>query len=705
MNINRKWFFIVPLALLLVSFTAKNLGNDEKEALLLKTMMESLKYGHYEPVQVDDKFSNNLFNSYLERIDGRKRFLVKDDIKQLATYKHDLDDQINDLSFEFFDLSALLLDAGVGRAKDYCEKALAEKIDLEKGGRIELDGEKLEYADSYAAQEQRWKDIVKYDLMSRLNNKIKAQEKQLAKDKEDRKEDFKELTRAEMIAESKKESKKSYERWFKRLEGEKRQDKLDNYLNAIAMLYDPHTNYFAPVDKENFDISMAGKLEGIGARLQSNGEETKVSSVVTGGPAWKEGTLKAEDVITHVAQEKGDFIDVSNLNLDKVVSKIRGKKGTKVRLTVRSKDGSVKNITIVRDVVIMEEGHAKSLILNYEKAGEEQIGYIKLPRFYADFRDPKGRQCANDVAREIQKLQNQGIESIILDLRDNGGGSLRDVVNMSGLFIKEGPIVQVKQRDAKADVLKDRDKRVLFDGKLIVLVNQFSASASEILAAAMQDYNRAVIVGSSSTFGKGTVQRFFDLDRFSRGNKDLAPLGNVKLTIQKFYRINGGSTQLKGVVPDIILPDTYQNIDLGEKEYDYAMEWTKIEPVKYSQDVRKVENMQDLKEQSQARVAENETFQKIVEDAQRLKQVKEDTDYSLNFEKFQAERQQEIDNAEKFDDIMKDEIEGLQALNLEVDLEAIQADEGKTARNKKWLENVKKDVYIQEALMIMNDME
>lgn len=705
MNFNRPAILSMSLFFLFLgaSFTLNNPPVETvKETLMLKTMMDGFRNYHYNPLEINDEFSENLHKSFLERMDSRKRFFVKDDIKQLEQYKNTLDESIDEVNYDFFNMSVILLDAGIQRAKGYYEKALDSDFDFEKVGNIELDGEKRSYAATYKEQEQRWYDIMKYELLVRLNNKIEKQKEELEKENKD--PEFKEKTEAEMLEDSKEEIKKIFDKWFARLEKSKRQDRLDDYLNSIAGLYDPHTNYYAPIEKENFDISMSGKLEGIGARLQSDGEETKVTEIVTGGPAWKEGSLKANDIIIKVAQGKEVPVDVTGMNINDVVSYIRGKKGTEVNLTVKDAEGKEKIITIIRDVVIMEEGYAKSLILNYKKEGVKNIGYILLPRFYADFRDVKGRQCANDVAREIQKLKNDGVENIILDLRNNGGGSLRDVVNMSGLFIEEGPIVQVKARNFKPKVLEDEDDRVLFSGNLIIMVNQFSASASEILAAAMQDYNRAVIVGSSSTFGKGTVQRFVDLDEMVRGEKSQKPLGEVKMTIQKFYRINGGSTQLKGVVPDIILPDNFQEIQVGEKEYDYAMEWTQIEPVKYSQDVRQVKNMDKLKSNSKKRVSLNETFQMITENAARLKAAKEDTEESLNLGEYQVERKKERNVAKKFENIMEDDIEGLEVLNLKGDLDGMKGDESKEARNEKWVKNVHKDIYIQEALMIMKDM-
>ncbi len=704
MNFKRSFYFSLPFIFFFLGagFTLNDAA--EKETLLLKTMMDGFKNYHFNPLKVDDEFSSQLLDEYLDKLDGGKRFLVLDDVKQLSKYRLDLDDAIEKGSYDFFDLSVLLYEAGVQRAKGYYQDALVKDFEFTSDETLELDGEKRDYPTDYEEQKELWNKLIKYEVMTRFHSKTKKQKEELEKPEDERDEEFKELSKDDIIAEARGDVKKVFDRWFTRLEKSKRTDRMDVYLNSIAGMYDPHTNYYAPIEKQNFDISMSGRLEGIGARLQSDGEETKVTEIVSGGPAWKEGTLQPNDIIIKVAQGEEEPVVVTGMLINEVVSYIRGKKGTEVRLTVKSADGTEKVISITRDVVIMDEGFAKSLLLNYEKEKVNNIGYIYLPRFYADFKDKEGRQCAEDVAQEIIKLKKQGVGNIILDLRDNGGGSLRDVVKMSGLFIEEGPIVQVKAREMKPQIHSDTDERVLFDGNLIVMVNQFSASASEILAAAMQDYNRAVIVGSKSTFGKGTVQRFVNLDDMVWGNKEAKPLGSVKMTIQKFYRIDGGTTQLKGVVPDIILPDNFQDIDLGEKEYDHAMEWSKIEPVKYSQNVRQVKNIDKLKSNSRKRIQLNETFRLINDNARRLKDVREDSEVSLKLETFAEEKLEEEKKAEKFEGIMEDDIEGLVVKNLKADLPAFEVDKAKAERNEKWMKEVQKDVYIQEALMIMKDM-
>jgi len=720
---NPLFFAIVVIGLFAASYMP-HISVEEKDNLLLQTLLGGINQLHYSPNEVDDAYSKQVFDLYLNRLDNGRRWLTKDEVATLKAYEMKIDDAILDPNYEFFEKSIALKKAGLARAEVFYKDLLKEPFDFTSVESIELDGDKKEFAKDEAQLKEYWGKTLKYDVMTRLADKLDKKEKaknfvvktetkdgkpkteeSLKKEKEDR-EKLLGMTTEQLEVEAREKTLERYEDWFERLNQERRSDYMSNYLNAITNVFDPHTSYYLPKDKENFDISMSGTLEGIGARLQTSEEYTKVVSIVPGGPAWKNKELEVEDLIIKVTQG-GDSteepLDVTGLRIDDVVAKIRGKKGTEVILTVKRLDGSVKDITIERDVVIMDEGYAKSATLNYSDV-IDNIGYIKLPRFYADFNRRGGKSCAVDVAKEVEKLKAKNVKGIILDLRNNGGGSLRDVVTMSGLFIEEGPIVQVKARNRKPEVLTDDDPSVQYDGPLIVMVNEFSASASEILAAALQDYGRAVIVGSNNTFGKGTVQRFFDLDSAIKGNEELKPLGEVKLTIQKFYRINGGSTQLKGVTPDIILPDNFTYIPTGEQDNEYAMEWTEIPAVDYEQNVRKVKNMSKLQAMSSKRVANNDVFIKVNENAKRLKEQRDDTNASLNIEEYQKETKLLEEEAELYKEIFKP-IEALEIKNLAVDLVEINMDEAKKARNDDWLKAMKKDAYIQEALNIMKDMQ
>jgi carboxyl-terminal processing protease len=398
-----------------------------------------------------------------------------------------------------------------------------------------------------------------------------------------------------------------------------------------------------------------------------DGDFTKVVAIIPGGPAWKQKELEVDDKIFKVQQEtQVEPVDVTGWVVDEVVGLIRGPKGTKVTLTVKRTDGSVKEITIVRDEVILDEGFAKSAILELDKE-IGNVGYIMLPKFYADFENPDGRSCFEDVATEVKKLMAADVKGIILDLRNNSGGSLNDVVQMSGLFIEDGPIVQVKKRNDNAVALMDKDNTVLYKGPLVVMVNTQSASASEILAAAMQDYGRAVIVGSHSTFGKGTVQRFYDLDQAVLGNDQLKPLGELKITMQKFYRVDGGSTQLKGVIPDINLPDNQQYIESGEKELDYPMEWTEINPVPHSQDITDLKGIETLRKNSEERIKASPQFSKVIANAMRIKQFQDETVVPLQLDEYRAINSAREVESNDFKKVFV-KIDGLKPFNLAMDL-------------------------------------
>ncbi|MPT34768.1 MAG: tail-specific protease, partial [Flavobacterium sp.] len=386
-----------------------------------------------------------------------------------------------------------------------------------------------------------------------------------------------------------------------------RDDWFSVYLNAIVERFDPHTFYFAPDDKEKFDISISGSLEGIGARLQKKNDYTEITELIPGGPAWRGKQLEQGDVIMKVAQGNAEPVDVVGMRLDDVVKKIKGKKGTEVRLTVKKVDGTIKVIPIVREVVEIEETYAKSSIV---KKGDMTYGIINLPKFYIDFENKDKRDAFKDVAQEIERLKKQNVQGIVMDLRDNGGGSLQTVVDMVGLFIDQGPVVQVKSANGKKEVLYNKQSKVHWDGPLVVMVNNFSASASEIFAAAIQDYKRGVVIGSKHTYGKGTVQNVIDLNQFIRSNP-YGDLGALKTTTQKFYRVNGGSTQREGVLSDIVMPDRYSYIDMGERDIDNAMPWDKIDPANY-QPVKGLDFTAAIAK-SKERMATNEQFKLIDE--------------------------------------------------------------------------------------------
>jgi carboxyl-terminal processing protease len=478
-------------------------------------------------------------------------------------------------------------------------------------------------------------------------------------------------------------------------------ERFATYLNTITNIYDPHTEYFAPKDKKKFDQGMSGQFEGIGARLQQKDGIVKISEVIVGSPSFKQGELKAGDEIHKVAQGTAEPVDITNMDIDEAIELIKGKKGTEVRLTVKKPDGTFKVIPITRDVIEIEETFAKSVVLNNNN---KKLGYIYLPSFYTDFTRSgraDARKCANDMRKEIEKLKSVGIEGLIVDLRDNGGGSLQEVVEMAGLFINKGPIVQVKAKSEMISVMEDYNPDVSWSGPLSIMVNHNSASASEILAAAMQDYKRAVIVGTP-TFGKGTVQSFVNLDQFILPQFDtIKPIGEVKITMQKFYRINGGATQLKGVVPDVVLPDPYEFIETGEKEMDFPMAWDEIPKANYMPYVLDVSK---LKKASEERTKKNPTFKLIETEAKELKTKRDDTKYHLSMEKYRAEQKLWRDQNKKYEDLRK-EIKGFTAELLEQDKNKLTNDTARLGRETRWAKNIAKDIYIHETSNIVSGIK
>jgi carboxyl-terminal processing protease len=713
--------FILSALLFISVFVAAYLPQatppGDKESVIIQTMMQNLERYHYQPMEIDDNFSVRMYDYYLNDVDGSRLFFTQEDIAALTTNKTTIDDQIAAGSYEFFDLVQSHWNASIDKTEQWYKEILTKPFKLEKGATITIPEDDSPWKANDKELRQYWEDYMKRDVLNRI---VQEQEEQataaaarakltaaeIAEKEEKSGEKMEPVvvnTLDELEEQAREKMLESYDGWFERMRKAKLSIRRSQYLNALTAMFDPHTSYYRPKDKESFDIRFSGRLEGIGATLQTQDEYTKVTTLVVGGPAWKAKELEVEDLIIAVRQQgEEEAVDIKDMVVEDVVSYIRGDKGTTVFLKVKKPDGTVKEISIVRDIVVIDDRFAKSLIVDGVQENEK-IGYINLPSFYADFEHEDGRFSAKDIKIELQKLKDRGVDGIVLDLRNNGGGSLRDVVDMTGFFIPEGPIVQVAGRGGQKEILYDKDPSVIWDGPLVVLVNQYSASASEILAAALQDYGRAVIVGSESTFGKGTVQRFIDMDRTIPGRADIKPLGTVKLTMQKFYRIDGGSTQLRGVQSDIVLPDSRALLENGERQQTGPLAWSSIDPAEYDQDVYRVNFMETLRERSGNRISQNKTFLKIMDNAKRVKRQRDLNTYPLTLSAYQEMDRANKTEAEMYDDLYDDVvIPGV--FNIEVDLEEIIADESKVARNDDFKKGVGKDVVIQEALNILHDM-
>jgi carboxyl-terminal processing protease len=687
---------LIPISLGLIAFTWR-ISNQPKEKALMEVMMNVLRFGHFNDQPVDDQFSSKAFELYINRLDGNKVFFLQDDYQKLAEWRNKIDDEIRLGSYDFFELSDKLIAQRLEEVKPVYSKILETPFDFSADEYLELDGDKRVFPANENERYEIWRKSLKYQVLIRLQELLSQQEK-LSTTKDTvivlkSKEEFEKEARESV--------KKRYDEYFTRLDKVSREDRLGLYINSITNVFDPHTEYYPPKDKENFDIMISGKLEGIGATLQEKDGYIKVVRIVPGSASWKQGGLKAGDLILKVAQGDQEPKDVVDMRLDEAVQLVRGKKGTEVRLTVKKLDGSIVVIPIIRDVVIIEETYARSAVLNSSES-KKKYGYINLPSFYTDFSDPRGRTSSSDVLEEIEKLKREGIDAMVIDLRNNGGGSLPDVVRMAGFFFPRGPVVQVKSRTGTPEVLEDTDPRTNYGGPLLIMVNELSASASEILAAAMQDYGRAIIVGSPSTFGKGTVQRFFELDQMLNPSlEELKPLGSLKITTQKFYRINGGATQLKGVNPDITLPDIYQYIDFGEKELDHPMPWTKINPMNYTK-WSTTYNLGVLRKKSTGRLVKDEAFKLVSENALRLKKQRDNSVATLNLDKYIKEQAKLQEFNTRYEEVMKKQ-RGIGVSTLTSDLSFIAADTSRSERYKEWVNELSKDIYLKEVVNILND--
>ena len=692
MKFRNVFFLLGPLVFVAFGFYTKH--QDLGEDILLRAINMNLQNAHYDPIAIDDDFSEKAFQLYIDNLDANKRLFLQSDIDELNYFKTTIDDEIINGTSVFFDKSIELLEQRTELTERFFEEILNNPMDFSKNEMVDF-GEEIPYTKSEKELKDRWRKYLKYSVLTRLYSDYKAQEKSL----ENKDTTFVPKSMDTLQAIARKSVLKTHRDWYKRIKRLDRKDRLAIYANSITTVYDPHTNYFPPEQKEDFDIQMSGRLEGIGAQLQEKDGYIKITNIIPGGPSSLQGELQANDLILKVTQEGEEPVEIIDWRISDAVKIIRGPKGSKVTLTVRKPDGNEQDITITRDIVVLEETYAKSLLLSDEDG--IKAGYIYLPSFYADFQNPKGRFSWKDVKTEIEKLRDEQVQGIILDLRNNGGGSLDDVVKMGGLFIDKGPIVQVKEKGRSAHILEDRYAGAEWEGALVIMVNEFSASASEIMAAAMQDYDRAIIIGSRSTHGKGTVQRFLPLNRTLR-NKNIPDIGSIKLTIQKFYRINGDATQLKGVQSDVIIPDNYMYLETGEQEHDYPLPWDQIKGSSFEKNSYSFSDK--IIKKSQTSINKNPTFNLIEENAKRWKNQRENSTYTLNFSAYSNAKLKEKEEGEKFEKIGKEKIENFNVSNPGVDIEVIEAEESRKKRNSYWVNSVSKNPYIYEALQIIEDL-
>ncbi|TNJ44745.1 carboxy terminal-processing peptidase [Tamlana fucoidanivorans] len=688
---------LLLLAFASCSFTSKKFSNPDKDKLLIQIITFVLEQGHFDPIAMDDKFSEELYNDYIGIIDPVKRYFYQSDLKEFEKYKYNLDDQLKATDITFFNVVNERLLKRIAEAKEIYSEVLSKPFDYTIDETFETNYENIEFVKSKKQMKERWRKQLKFSTISNYDDLYK-QEKQA----KERDAAYVMRTEADMEKEAREATLKSIEVYFNdNIDDLKREDWFAIYVNTIVEEYDPHTYYLAPKNKEDFDQRMSGKLEGIGARLQKRMDYIKIVELISGGPAWRSKELEVEDIILKVKQEDEAFpVNIVGMRINDAIKYIKGPKGTKVTLTIKKVDGTIKDVVITRDVVELVETYAKSSVV--EKDGKT-FGVINLPAFYVDFKDYKNVNAAKDVKKEIEYLKAEGIEGLVLDLRNNGGGSLPTVVDMAGLFIKEGPVVQVRSTGESKEVLKDKDKSIAWDGPLVVLVNEISASASEIMAAAMQDYKRAIVIGSKQTYGKGTVQNVINLNNMLRNNTS-GDLGALALTTQKYYRINGGSVQLEGVKSDVVVPGRFSFIDVGEKDKDNPLPYDEIDAADYEV----WDNYFDYDEtiaRSKERMSNNEQFNLIEENAKWVKGKIDETIFSLNYEAYAKQNELNEEESKRFDAISD------YKTNLTFDSTSFektlfnQDTTDLKEKRERWHESLSQDVYIEEALNVLEDLK
>lgn len=679
-------------------------GTDSNEKIaqqqkLLSTVGALLEQQHYSPKKIDDDFSKKIFNAYLDQLDGDKSIFIASDVNGLKKYEKSIDDEIHGSGIQFQPAVSAIYEKRIAETMIFYKDILSKPFDYTVNESVQLDGDKLSYTNSDAERKDRWRKKLKYYALERFVDLQEEREKNKGKDS------FKVLPDDSLELNARTSVLKMMDRTFNRIKTTFTEDQRFNaFINVITNSMDPHTDYYPPVEKRAFDERMSNQFYGIGAQLQQDDNGIKIASVVTGGPAWKSGAIVAGDIIIKVAQGSTEPVDVSGYGTEDAVKLIRGDKGTEVRITFKKQDGTTKTVALIREKIEQDEGLARSAVI---MQGAEKIGYIALPDFYANFEDKNGFKCSEDVATEVKKLKAEKVKGIVIDLRNNGGGSLLEVVKMVGLFIKTGPVVQVKERDGRVDqqTWRDNDESVLYDGPLTVMVNELSASASEIFAAAIQDYKRGIVIGSSSTYGKGTVQRPIPFGRPIDFYSTRTEFGAVSLTFQKFYRVNGGSTQLKGVVPDIIMPDTYEYLKIREKDNPNSLPWDAIPQTKYQAwDGVEANKLDAIIKNQQARILSDENLILLQNNLKWLTQNGENP-INLQIDQFKQMQKQVTSTVTQNNNLLKLKSDlNVQAMEADNDKFYNNPDKNKGIRYQEWLKLLKQDLQIDAGIKIIKEL-
>lgn len=697
-----KILLFAPLMSLMFCFNSPK-NDDEKMQMIMINVKNALSYLHYSPKPINDAYSREVYDNYFESIDPAKRYFLQSDMEEFAKHKNQLDDYLNNGDLIFYKQTIDRLYQRVDEIDQMTQDILSKPIDLNEDDELILESKLKKSPANKQELYNEWKRYIKYNILQEIETMTSKEEAQ--KEKRDsviahKLKDtinVKTLTLEEKKIKATEEIKDLMAHTFKRFKKRKKMDWFSVYMNAYTEIFDPHTNYFSPKDKEDFDSNFAGKVIGIGAQIQEKKGYLYMGPLVIGAPAWKSKQITEGDKILKVKSKPNtEATNVVGMLVDEAVRLIRGEKGTEVVLTLQKKDGSIKEVKLIREEVSIEDTFAKSIIVNSSKG--EKYGYIYLPSFNADFEDPSGRNASDDVKTEILKLKAQNIKGIILDVRNNGGGSLSEVVDIMGLFMKNGPVVQVKDGNGKINVLNNKTNTPIWEGPLVIMQNELSASASEILAGAVKDYKRGVVIGSPHSYGKGTVQTFVELNRFLRSSDDF---GSLKLTIQKFYRINGKSTQLKGVDADLMMNDFFSYSEIGEKYKDNALPWDQIPSANF--EPMNLFDLTKITSNSASRLAQNNTYQLLQESAQWREKLDKEEKITLNLTKFQELMKTRKEQIKKFKSLSKYDNQLKFTLHKDEEIRT-KKDEVFAKKSESWIKNLKRDFYLQETINIMSEL-
>ena len=677
------------------SFISKDFETDDKDGLVIQLITYVLDQAHYLDKEIDDNFSEEVFETFIENIDPYKRYFYASDYKDFSKYKFSIDDSFKNPDLTFFNLVHDRFINRISETKSIYKKILSNPFDFTKQEQFNLDIDEMEYVNNESELYDRWRRLLKIYVIENYHDEIKDDQRKFEKDST-----FLIRSNAEIEETVRLDLSQTMDESYRVLQEElQRQDWFSIYINSFVSQYDPNTSYLDPDSRDRFDVDISGNYAGIGAMLRKKIDKVEITEIISGGPAWRDNSLEKGDAILKVRQEDEDeAVSILGMRLSEAVKLIKGKKGTNVYLTIKKVDGNVSEISIKRDIVLLEETYIKSSIVS---KSDLKYGVINIPKFYIDFDNQSNRDAAKDLRLEINRLKEEGVKGLVIDLRNNGGGSLKTVVDMAGMFIKNGPVVQVKYFDKEKQILSDRDRSILWTGPLVILVNEGSASASEILAAAMQDYKRAIVIGGNQTWGKGTVQVVFPLNRMVRGNTN-GDLGALRYTTQKYYRINGGSVQLEGVKSDINVPYRYKYLDFGEKDSDNPMQWDEIGKADYSTWQSNFDFNQAI-EKSKIRMENNNYLKLVDENAKWIKSVRDNKIVNLNYDDFKEEIEKNSIETEKFkalDDYSMDYT--FNSLPYEINL--ISSDSVLGMKRERWHKSLSKDIYIEEALNVLSDL-